>query len=194
MSMLYRKGLIVIVLASLSLGFSWFNAQEEGSTNRQSTETQVPDQRPPVKIENTTQAYAAAREVPGTSIPKVPSNANTQAQQQSVDSAKTLETAAGENTIDDIQIIQIQKQINDIIRTNRRLRSKLPSQLEQIQQITEQAKIHRTVLKDLDASSSLQTNYSKSDIDVILKQEKLRSALKSAQTGQDLMKAKAEKS
>lgn len=75
----------------------------------------------------------------------------------------------------DLEVVKIQKQINEIIETNEKFKSLQQSQTDQIRQITEQAQMHRRMLQDLEEKNkSPQQDLKKDDVDEILRQEKMR--------------------
>ena len=73
-----------------------------------------------------------------------------------------------------IPIEEIKKQIHEIIQIDATLKQGRQQQASEIQRIRDQARIHQQILKDLEASSQKRNSVNASDIDEILKQEKIR--------------------
>lgn len=74
-----------------------------------------------------------------------------------------------------LEILKLQKQINEILETNERLKRQQESQLDQIKKISEQSVIHRKMLEDLERKkSSKAEEIPASSVDEILRQEKMR--------------------
>lgn len=74
----------------------------------------------------------------------------------------------------DLEVVKIQKQINEIIKANEKFKSLQQTQTEQIRQITEQAQMHRRMLQDLEEKNREPQELKVSDVDEILRQEKMR--------------------
>ncbi len=74
----------------------------------------------------------------------------------------------------DLEVVKIQKQINEIIETNEKFKSLQQAQTDQIRQITEQAQMHRRMLQDLEEKNKSPQNLKTDDVDEILRQEKMR--------------------
>jgi len=74
----------------------------------------------------------------------------------------------------DLEVVKIQKQINEIIETNEKFKSLQQSQTDQIRQITEQAQMHRRMLQDLEEKNKSPQSLKTDDVDEILRQEKMR--------------------
>ncbi len=74
----------------------------------------------------------------------------------------------------DLEVVKIQKQINEIIETNEKFKSLQQAQTDQIRQITEQAQMHRRMLQDLEEKNKSPQNLKADDVDEILRQEKMR--------------------
>lgn|GEM_PF-1858984 len=73
-----------------------------------------------------------------------------------------------------IEISRLQKQINEILQVNEKLKNHHEEQLSHIRKITEQAAMHRRMLDDLDKKELRLDQVSVADMDEVLRQEKLR--------------------
>lgn len=89
------------------------------------------------------------------SIPKVPKTGGVGAKDLKVPDAAAMlpsvpGTAVKEPGLNDPEILKIQNQIQEIIKINEDLKNNYADQAAQIQKISEQAKIHEKILKDLE--------------------------------------------
>ncbi|HTL48603.1 MAG TPA: hypothetical protein VL688_11150 [Verrucomicrobiae bacterium] len=80
----------------------------------------------------------------------------------------------GSNVFRDLQVIRIQKQISEIIRANEKIKQARQAQIAQIEQITDQAKIHRKLLEEIQEKKKDAGEVKSEDVDEILRQEKMR--------------------
>ena len=80
------------------------------------------------------------------------------------------------SSIPDPSIVRIQQQINEIMRLNEMLKGRNQSQMAEIQRISDQARIHQKILKNLqvEAETEGKEEVKASDAAAILYQEKLR--------------------
>ena len=78
--------------------------------------------------------------------------------------------------------IRVQKQIKDIIKVHEQLKLQYQEQASEIQRITEQAKIHQKILKDLEQERK--KIESPVDAKEILRQEKIRMIIQETQKNQ----------
>lgn len=77
---------------------------------------------------------------------------------------------------------RVQKQINEIIKVHEQLKSQYQEQAAEIQRITEQAKIHQRILRDLEEERMKRTDVP--DTKEILRQEKIRVIIQETQKNQ----------
>jgi len=74
----------------------------------------------------------------------------------------------------DMSIIKIQNQIQQIIRLNANLKTQYQGQADQIQRITEQARIHQQILNKLETARTVPVNQGGDAGDDFVRQEKIR--------------------
>jgi len=83
-------------------------------------------------------------------------------------------TGGGMSMMRQLQVIKIQKQISEIIKANERIKQVRQAQIAQLEQVTNQAKIHRRLLDEIENQETEPKDLRSEDIDEILRQEKMR--------------------
>jgi len=71
-------------------------------------------------------------------------------------------------------IQRVQRQIEQVIRANEKFKSLHQEQLNEIRRINDQSSFHRRILEEINRHRESSANYKPSDVEEILKQEKLR--------------------
>ncbi len=187
-----QKFAAIVVAVTLSLGFTWFQPQKKEKTPSNTTANR--NEPSPASRLASTEAVAAAEEKPAVSgLPSSSSTASnaasiirqTQGVQTQPLSTAVLPNIPAANSVPvvpsvdvsplkDLEVVKIQKQINEIIDANEKFKSLQQSQTDQIRQITEQAQMHRRMLQELEEKNRSSRELKTSDVDEILRQEKMR--------------------
>ena len=176
--MVFRKiSLIVVLLSLLQVGFTWYN--QDTSKNESPSSS---GGAKAAKGALTATSDRDAAEKPETAV-------NTKAATEAISGAMAAQAVS--HTLPSIQsrpsplnpsIMQIQTQINDIIRLNEGLRSRYREQVDEIQKINEQSRIHKRILEEINSQREAKKMLPKAeDADTILEQEKIRLIEKQAQ-------------
>jgi len=186
--------LVILALSSTLLAFTWpwdaqkANTEEKPKTPPQAEQTRFEEESSEVewklqdKEESTGETTSRAVPAPSpkavhiykpafkpvTPLPPRAYNTN------SVPSAvKYTKIAQAAQPPIDISILNLQKQISDIIKLNESIKASQQAQVGEVQRIIEQARIHQRILTELKEGEGKEEVKS-SDAEVLLKQEKVR--------------------
>ena len=133
--------------AVLSLAFSWSSAEEE----KVADSLAVPQQ-----LKNITGAASAASSSWGYAAANVPV------------------ASSDVSPLRELEIIKIQRQISQIVEANEKFKSLHKTQTEQLRQISEQSRMYKCMLRELEDKSKASLDLTPADVDEILRQEKMR--------------------
>jgi len=90
-------------------------------------------------------------------------------------------------SVDQADILKVQQQIQHIMTTNQRFKSLHEEQLAKIRDINDQSAIHRRILDELQKHKGGGAEYTPTDTEEILRQEKLRLIQQTAEENQDYL-------
>lgn len=188
-----RTTAAIFCVVIASLGFTWFQPQQEEKKSS-SSDTPEPDIREALPSAPVAEAQAAVSAVKdslpqqGSTFGGVPASSGAVRQVQDIQTLQPYKAPASApvssvnlpiaqqdiSPLKDLEVVKIQKQISEIIETNEKFKSLQQSQTDQIRQITEQAQMHRRMLQDLEERNKSPQDLSADDVDEILRQEKMR--------------------
>ncbi len=188
-----QKFAAIAIAVTLGLGFTWFQPQkkEKAPSSAVSSNRQEPTASPRLNASET--VAAATNKSPAVSSASssvqnvsdaakiVRDNQGIQKQQSTaiavpnIPSPNAIPAVTRDiSPLKDLEVVKIQKQINEIIDANEKFKTLQQSQTDQIRQITEQAQMHRKMLQELEDKNKSSRELKTSDVDEILRQEKMR--------------------